>query len=236
MLKELAYLFLYNSKSKEYSTLSKAAFSLSMLALLYFSWRMGGYLSYIYPVLIACVELGMVSYLKGASKALKGLAFIAFFILIGTAIFMLNRALGLPSPRYEEVVTGSVRLFAFFLAFSLFFQLISLEEWRGIMLKLGLRDQALMFSVIGVLLPLTLMQFSEALTTVKLKYGGKRLTSLVVPMAFLAVMNSRNIVEAMIVYPPRVEGYISLFKPRDLILYVILAALLAPLLATSILT
>ncbi len=234
MLRELAYIFLYNEKSKAYSTLGKAVFSLSLISLLYFSTKLGGVLYYAYPIAIACVELCLVSYLKGFYRALKAVTTIAFFITLGSAVFAFNRLLGYPSPQYGEIVVGAVRVFSFFLAFSLFFQLISLSEWRGIMIRLGFRNQALIISMINILLPLTLIHFSEALVTVKLKYGGKKLTSLVTPLAFLAVMNSRNIVEAYSLYPPRIEGEASLFKPRDLILYGIVIALAAPLISLAI--
>ena len=234
MLRDLAYIFLYNEKSKAYSTVGKAVFTLSLISLTYFSTSLGGVLRYTYPIVIACVELGIASYLKGVSRALKAVSTVAFFIALGSTIFAINRFLGYPSPQYSEIVVGAVRIFSFFLAFSLFFQLISLGEWRGVMTRLGFRNQALIISMINILLPLTLMHFSEALVTVKLKYGGRRLTSLVTPLAFLAVMNSRNIVEAYSLYPPRIEGEASLFKPRDLILYGIAIALAAPLINLAI--
>ncbi len=234
MLRELAYMFLYNEKSKAYSTVGKAVFSLSLIFLLCSSTKLEGIPYYAYPIAIACIELGVVSYLKGFYRALRAVTVIAFFMVLGSAVFAINKVLGYPSPQYDEIIMGAVRIFSFFLAFSLFFQLISLEEWRGIMIRLGFRNQALILSMISILLPLTLIHFSEALVAVKLKYGGKRLTSLVTPLAFLAVMNSRNIVEAYVLYPLRIEGEVSLFRPRDLILYGVVIALTAPLISLMI--
>ena len=228
MLRELSYMFTYSKKLEDYSTLARILVSSAIIALLLAT----RFLSRSTTVeiarltLILSFELYLASRAREARGVLAGLKLILTFTIIGALVFYASYLLGWLAPNPVEIVPGSMRLVAFFLGFSLLFQLISLREWRGLMGKLGLNKQALALSMVMSQIPTTLYYLSEATTTIKLKYKGKRLYKVVVPLALLSFLTSRSLTESYLIYgAPTMAAGLSTHKKKDVHLYSLLIVL-----------
>ncbi|MEM0297530.1 MAG: hypothetical protein QXS42_02225 [Zestosphaera sp.] len=226
MLRELAYMFLYAGDDKGLSTVCRIIAPLWLTALTLSSRASPNPTTYyLTPLSVLMVEFALAGYVRSWRLVLSGLRLVLLFTLVSTAIFALSTFINPPAPPIPELASGVARLVSLFLGFTLLFQLVSLREWRGVLHRIGLRRQSLIISMIMTQLPTTLMHFSEALTTVRLKYVGRRVERLVTPLTYYTVLNTRNVVEAYAQYPPSVRARLTLLKGRDLMIYTGLAVL-----------
>lgn len=228
MLRELAYMFLYAGEDKGLSTACRVT-APSWLILLTLLSRLspGSIIYYLIPSATLLAEFALAGCVRGWRTVMNGLKLVLFFTLVSALIFVLSTLISLPAPSTPELASGVARIVSLFLGFTLLFQLVSLREWRGVLYRLGLRRQSLIVSMIMTQLPITLMHFSEALTTVRLKYAGRRIERLVTPLTYYTVLTTRNVVEAYAQYPPSLKARLMLFRKKDIVVYAGLVALTA---------
>lgn len=236
MIRDLAYMFLQSRRDPGFSTLGKATYSVGLILLLVASRTIGNQLLYyIYPAIVLLVELLFLSRLRGHRVVLNGLKLVALFTVIGVALTMFFPLPGGTRLQPGEAVAGAVRVVAFFLAFTQLFQLITVEEWRGILARIGLRDQAMAFTLALSQLPLTILYFSEALTTVSLKHRGVRKGSILTPLIYHAALSTRSRLEALLQYPVKpVHAELTVVRPRDAYLYLVLVTLASLLMLDAV--
>ena len=232
MLRDLAYLFLEPRRQLGLSTLARMVIPVYLLAIV-FSTRGPCLRDALLVGAVLATELGIIAYLRGVRRLVNALGLVLLVTLAGVFIQILAPFIGFTSPPVPTLVFGSARLVSVFLGFTLFFQLLSLREWRSIFWRLGFDKQALILSMIAIHLPTTIMYFSEAYTTVRLKHGARRLVSIIAPLAYISVMNSKTLVESYLLYKPSLKGEIVLYKPRDVIVYSIIVSSLILLLKLS---
>lgn len=234
MLRELAYMFLYAGEDRGLSTVCRVAAPLWLILLTLLSRLSPGSTAYyLIPFTVLLAELVLAGCVRGWRPVFNGLKLVLLFTLVSALIFALSALISPPAPSIHELASGVARIVSLFLGFTLLFQLVSLREWRSVLYRLGLRRQSLIVSMIMTQLPITLMHFSEALTTVRLKYAGKRLERLVTPLTYYTVLNTRNVVEAYAQYPPSTRTRLTSFRRRDVAVYGGLAALTAAALIMS---
>lgn len=230
MLRELSYMFTYSRRLEDYSTLARVLVASTIIALLMFARFLSRDVSVEVTKLapILSFELYLTSRVRERQGILTGLKLILVFTIIGALVFYLSHLLGWLAPNPVEIVPGALRLVAFFLGFSLLFQLISLREWRSILSGLGFKGQALAFSMAISQIPTTLYYLSEAATAIKLKYRGKRPYKIAVPLALLSLLTSRSLAESYTIYgPPAMDVRLTTHKTKDIYLYSSLAVLVA---------
>lgn len=228
MLRELSYMFTYSKKIEDHSTLARALAAFTTIALLLTARFLSRSITEEVArlTLIFSFELYLASRARGARGVLAGLKLILMFTIIGALVFYASYLLGWLAPNPTEIVPGALRLVAFFLGFSLMFQLVSLREWRGLMSKLGLKGQALALSMTMSQIPTTLYYLSEAATTIKLKYKGKRLHKMTVPLTLLSFLTSRSLAESYFIYGlPVMDSKLTIYKNKDVYLYLLLVVL-----------
>jgi hypothetical protein len=230
VLKELTYMFTYSRTLEDYSVLARVLVASTTIALLMFARFLSRNIAVevVKLALILSFELYLTSRVRETRGVLAGLKLILAFTIIGALVFYLSYLLGWLAPNPIEIVPGALRLVAFFLGFSLLFQLMSLREWRSILSKLGFKGQALAFSMAISQIPTTLYYLSEATTTIKLKYKGRRPYKIAVPLALLSLLTSRSLAESYTIYgPPAMDVKLTMYKKKDIYLYLSLAALVA---------
>lgn len=221
MIRDLSYMLLYSNKMEVYSTLSRALSAFSTIALLlvtrWFTQDLVREIAILSIILL--FELYLASKVRGLRGVLAGLKLILLFTVIGVAVLFISYLAGWLAPNPQTLLPGALRLVAFFLGFSLIFQLISLREWRSIMNKLGLKKQAMALSMVLFQVPTIIHYLSEAATALKLKYKGKKPYKIVVPLTLLSFLTSRSLLEAYILYGAPADTSFTLYKNKDFDLY-----------------
>jgi len=228
VLRELSYMFTYSRKLEDYSTLARTLAAFTIIALLLITRFLSrDILTEIMRLtLIFSFELCLASHIRGMRGVLAGLKLILVFAIIGTLVFYVSCLFGWLAPNPAQIVPGALRLVVLFLGFSLSFQLISLREWRSLMSKLGLEEQALALSMMLSQMPTTLYDLSEAATTIRLKYKGKKPYKIAVPLTLLSFLISRSLTESYSIYgPPTMDAKLTMYKRKDIYLYSLLATL-----------
>ncbi|MET1159571.1 MAG: hypothetical protein ABWW65_01285 [Thermoprotei archaeon] len=228
MLREFSYLLTSSRKSREHGMLLRILIPLTVLALLVYTR-----LTTTNPVvetgilvLLLAYTLLVSSYFKGFRSVVSGLKLVLLFTVLGALIFLVSTLTGLPGPKPVDIVVGAVRLVVFFLVFSLFFQLLAVSEIRSFFNKLGLRTLSQLFSMVFMQLPLVFYYLSESSITIRLKYRGKRLYRIAIPLVLLIVHTSQSLIESYMLY-----GYSNIntttkwFEKKDLLLYTELVVL-----------
>ena len=224
MLREFSYLFTYSRRFENYSTLARFIFPSSIIILLFTSMHISRNLIvevYMYTS-IFLVELIMASHIRGVRSIINGLKLIISFIIVGSIVFYISSLLGWLSPDPFRIIPGALRLVAFFTALVLFFQVITIREWRRIFNALGLKKQSMLFSMIMLQIPTTMYYLSEAATTIRLKYKGKKIHKIVVPLILLSLYTSRSMIESYVLYGVSLESKLTLFKKKDIFIYTLL--------------
>ncbi|MEM0217607.1 MAG: hypothetical protein QXM73_02500 [Candidatus Nezhaarchaeales archaeon] len=221
MLRDLPYMLACSGKLDDYSTLCRALLALSTIALLLIiRWSSGGIVIEVTRlVLVFSFELYLASLAIGLRGVLAGLKLISLFAIIGALIFCVSYLVGWLAPDPIMLVPGMLRLVSLFLGFSLLFQLVSLQEWRSILSRLGLKSQSIILSMVLSQVPTIIHYLSEAITTVKLKYKGKRLHKVATPLALLSFLTSRALTESYLIYGLPTYSKLTRYKRRDLSLY-----------------
>ncbi|MEM4576131.1 MAG: hypothetical protein QW701_01570 [Candidatus Nezhaarchaeales archaeon] len=221
MIRDLSYMLLYSNKMEDYSTLSRALLAFSTVILLLITrWLSqdviyeGARLS-----LIILFELYLASKVRGMRGILAGLKLVLLFTVIGVVVLLISHLAGWLAPDLQTLLPGALRLVAFFLGFSLIFQLISLREWRSIMNALGMKRQAVALSMVLFQIPTIIHYLSEAATALKLKYKGKKPYKIVVPLTLLSFLTSRSLLETYVLYGVPADAKFTLYKSKDVHLY-----------------
>jgi hypothetical protein len=147
----------------------------------------------------------------GLKKVLSGFIVILIFIFIGFLITLFSVFLGFVPPPLDYATISMFRMVILVLSFATAIQFFTVEEIRWLLTRLGLRDVSVVVALTLSQLPLTYIQFSEAITTVKLKLGERNLYKVVKPLVVYSVMNSLNLAEALYIH-----GVYEPIKPRFL--------------------
>lgn len=220
-IRDFSYMFTYAKKLENSSTLSRILVVLVAIALAFLARALSE--SILVEAarlsLVLALELLVASYFRGFRPLIAALKLILFFIAIGAAIFYASYVAGWTAPELTSILLGAIALLTFIFAFSLLFQLLSLREWRRIFALLGSKKYALLFSLVISQIPVTIYYASEAFTTVKLKYGGKRLHRVVIPLVLLSLYSARSLFESHLLYGVSYDANLTLFKKKDLVLY-----------------
>lgn len=228
MLRELSYLFVQSKRMEQFSMLSRLSTAIFIIVYLTYT-RFGSRLEteVVRTTLILVVVFAVLSMMRGLRTVLSGIKLIALFTLVGALVFYVSNLVGWLSPDPSIIPLGALRLLAFFLSFSLFFQVISLEEWRYLFNKVGLKSQAWMLPVVIAHIPIAINYLSESSVTIKLKYKSKRPYKLVVPLILLSLYTARGLYEAHLIYGgvSKTASKPVFFKKHDLVLYAGILAL-----------
>jgi len=227
-IRDFSYLFTYASKLESFSTLSRFLVAASFIASVFVAklYSSDPLLESARLALVFAFELLVVSYFRGLKPVVSALRIVVFFVAIGTTVLYSSYVLGWATPDPASIVVGAITLVALFFSFSLLFQLISLKEWRSILSSIGAKSYALLMTLVVPQIPVTIFYASEAFTTVKLKYGGKKLYKVIVPLVLLTVYNARSMFESHLLYGVSYEAKLTLFKRKDVLLYVVEAVLI----------
>jgi hypothetical protein len=221
-LREFSQLFIYSKKLEGFSTLSRLCFSTLLVVSSILAGRAGGDVGVaLSSTTVLVVGLGVLSYFRGVRSVLRALTLVALFISIAMAIQWAGCLLGWLRPSPMSVIAGTLWALTLFIAFSSYFQLLSLREWRSILNKLGFKTASLLLSLVVLQMPTTLIYTSEAFTTIKLKYGGRRLYKVVLPLVILSLFTARSYAEAIALYGVTTEAPLTLYKKRDILLYLV---------------
>lgn len=225
-IRDLSYLFIYSRRLEIFGFVARLAIALFFIILSLHA--LAGSLEAIAKrlLVIIALEIMVLSYFRGFKATIGAIRLVLLFVLLGSGVYALSVLLGYAPLSLFNILFGSLQLVSIFTAFSLLFQLVSLREWRSIYGMIGLGEYAVLFSMVMAQLPLVIYYASEAFTTTRLKYGGKRLYKFVIPLTLLALYTSRNLVESYLLYGAPLKSKISLFKPRDFYLYILLAGLI----------
>ncbi|MEL9999777.1 MAG: hypothetical protein QXH02_01580 [Desulfurococcaceae archaeon] len=228
-IRDFSYVFTYAKKLENSSTLSRILVALTAVTLAFLARLLSKSIlvEAIRLSLVLALELIVVSYFRGFRPLIAALKLVMLFIAVGTAIFCASYFVGWAAPEPASILLGAVALLAFFLAFSLLFQLLSLKEWRRVFALLGSKKYALLFSLVISQIPVTIYYASEAFTTIKLKYGGRKLHRVVVPLVLLSLYNARSLLESHLLYGVFYEADLTLLKRKDLLLYSIAVPVIA---------
>jgi hypothetical protein len=162
---------------------------------------------------------GLLAYNSGFAELVKGVRLILLFILLGLLINMLALATGLTPLSIERVLTGALRLSAIAFTAILLFQWISVEEWISLFSSAGAEGFARILALSITQLPLSLRAFSEALLSVRIKYGGKYFTRMLNPLLLHAINTARSVSETLLIYGPPAPVKAEAWRWRDIVLY-----------------
>jgi hypothetical protein len=221
LLRDFAYILAYSDRAKRYGLFSRLASPIVTLGLVFYlrlsSRSLLGEISGLLAVFI--YELLLISRLRGIKGFLLGLRLYAVFTVLSSLVFLASRILGMLAPNPITIPVAALRLIVLFTALSLLFQAISLGEWRTILGKLGLKTIREVYTLVLLQLPIVLYYLSESAVTIKLKYKGKRLHRIAIPLILLTAYTSRSALESRIIYGENPAENLKLSNKRDIALY-----------------
>ncbi len=235
MLKNIAYTFIYTS-STGLSIITRITISAVLLLYLLINPFLGlkplSNLFYMSPILIMVL---VILYISGSfRKILEGLQFVAIFIAIGLAINLFARLLNLWFVDMASVAMASLRGALMFIVIALIFQWTKIEEIKWFLESIGLSELGAAIAIAFSRLPYIIVMYSEALLTVKLKYGSRYLYRVILPMILYTVNHAREITEAIYIHGiPRCPINTSI-KVRDIVIITTTSIILLICLYTSI--
>lgn len=228
MLRNLSYMLTYSNRLDDYSTLCRVLLTSStIILLLTIRWSSTNVIVEVMRLtLVFLFELYLASLVRGLRGVLAGLKLIFLFAVIGTLVFCVSYLVGWLAPDPTTLMPGVLRLVALFLGFSLLFQLVSLQEWRSIISKLGLKNQAIVLSMVLSQVPTIIHYLSEAITTIKFKYKGRKPHKVAIPLTLLSFLTSRSLTESYLLYGLPICSELTLYKRKDSHLYLLFAVLI----------
>lgn len=232
MLRDLTYLLVYSEKIQRFGLITRLIIP---IVVLYLIFHMRLYSSTLLEeivglILILIYEMLIASWIRGFKGVISGLKLYLIFTAISSVVFLVSSLFGMLAPDPTTIPVAALRLVVFFIVLTLLFQLISLDEWRTIFEKLGLKTPSELYPLILLQLPLTLYYLSESATAVKLKYKGRRLHRVVVPLILLTAHTSRSILESYVIYGFSSRVKIKLISKYDIIIYITLTILIITIL------
>ena len=232
MLRDLTYLLVYSEKIQRFGLITRLIIPIVVLYLIFHTRLYSSTLleEIVRLILILIYEMLIASWIRGFKGVISGLKLYLIFTAISSVVFLVSSLFGMLAPDPTTIPVAALRLVVFFIALTLLFQLISLDEWRTIFEKLGLKTPSELYPLILLQLPLTLYYLSESATAVKLKYKGRRLHRVVVPLILLTAHTSRSILESYVIYGFSSRVKIKLISKYDIIIYITLTILIITIL------
>ncbi len=229
VLRDFAYLLMYSEKAEAYGLVSRMLAPLVTLCLVFYVRLFSNTLLEEILGLLAVFtyELILVSQIRGLRGFLSGLRLYVLFTVLSSLIFLASSLLGMLAPDPITIPIAALRLLVLFSALTLLLQVISLSEWRAIFRKLGLKSVAELYSLVLLQLPLVLYYLSESAVTIKLKYKGKRLHRIAIPLILLVAYTSRSTLESYLIYSGDYSEELKLRGKRDSVLYTSILVLIA---------
>lgn len=228
MLRDLTYLLVYSEKIQRFGLITRLIIPIVVLYLIFHTRLYSSTLleEIVGLILILIYEMLIASWIRGFKGVISGLKLYLIFTAISSVVFLVSSLFGMLAPDPTTIPVAALRLVVFFIVLTLLFQLISLDEWRTIFEKLGLKTPSELYPLILLQLPLTLYYLSESATAVKLKYKGRRLHRVVVPLILLTAHTSRSILESYVIYGFSSRVKIKLISKYDIIIYITLTILI----------
>lgn len=228
MLRDLTYLLVYSEKIQRFGLITRLIIPIVVLYLIFHTRLYSSTLleEIVGLILILIYEMLIASWIRGFKGVISGLKLYLIFTAISSVVFLVSSLFGMLAPDPTTIPVATLRLVVFFIVLTLLFQLISLDEWRTIFEKLGLKTPSELYPLILLQLPLTLYYLSESATAVKLKYKGRRLHRVVVPLILLTAHTSRSILESYVIYGFSSRVKIKLISKYDIIIYITLTILI----------
>jgi len=216
IVRNFAYLFISSERSRGYGIATR----ISIPIILLFSLS----ITYIVPVkaplgihilFILIYEFLLIWRFTRIKTFVSSLILVLIIIAIGFIINILSPYIGSPiSIDPLSLIVYSARMAGIIIALSMIFQLMSLREIIYITEMLRLSKLSSIITIAFSQLPLTAIQFSEAITTIRLKYGRRGLFLAIKPLIIETILNSRSIAESLYLYGlPKIQKPI-LFNPR----------------------
>jgi len=228
LLRDLTYLLVYSEKIQRFGLITRLIIPIVVLYLIFHTRLYSSTLlkETVGLILILIYEMLIASWIRGFKGVISGLKLYLIFTAISSVVFLVSSLFGMLAPDPTTIPVAALRLVVFFIVLTLLFQLISLDEWRTIFEKLGLKTPSELYPLILLQLPLTLYYLSESATAVKLKYKGRRLHRVVVPLILLTAHTSRSILESYVIYGFSSRVKIKLISKYDIIIYITLTILI----------
>jgi len=228
LLRDLTYLLVYSEKIQRFGLITRLIIPIVVLYLIFHTRLYSSTLleEIVGLILILIYEMLIASWIRGFKGVISGLKLYLIFTAISSVVFLISSLFGMLAPDPTTIPVAALRLVVFFIVLTLLFQLISLDEWRTIFEKLGLKTPSELYPLILLQLPLTLYYLSESATAVKLKYKGRRLHRVVVPLILLTAHTSRSILESYVIYGFSSRVKIKLISKYDIIIYITLTILI----------
>lgn len=201
MLKNLAYAFIYTS-STGLSVITRIAIpTILLLYLLISSFLKLKPLSNLFYMLPALVAILIILHTSGSfRKILGGLQFVVIFIAIGLAINLLAKFFNFWVVDITSAAIASLKGALMFMTIASIFQWTRIEEIRWFLEKIGLGELGTSIAIAFSQIPYIMIVYSEALSTVKLKYGSRYLYKALLPMILHSVNYAKEITEATYIY------------------------------------
>lgn len=201
MLKNLAYAFIYTS-STGLSVTTRIAIPTTLLLYLlinsFLKLKPLLNLFYMLPVLVAIL---IILHKSGSfRKILGGLQFVAIFIAVGLAINLFAKFFNFWVVDITSVTIASLKGALMFMTIASIFQWTRIEEIRWFLERVGLGELGASIAIAFSQIPYVMIMYSEALSTVKLKYGSRYLYKALLPMILHSANYAREIAEAIYIY------------------------------------
>jgi hypothetical protein len=222
VLRDFAYLLAYSEKAREYGLVARLVVPLVALGLVFYvrtaSRSLLGEVSGLLAVFT--YELVFMSRIRGLKSSLSGLRLYVLFTALSSLVFVASSLLGMLAPDPTTIPVAALRLVVLFTALTLLLQVVSFREWTSILRKLGLKFVADLYALVLLQLPVVVYYLSESAVTVKLKYKGRRLHKIAIPLILLTTYTSRSALESYLIYGEPPTEKLTLWKRRDAVLYV----------------
>jgi hypothetical protein len=221
MLRDVAYSFIYNS-STSLSIATRISIPIAIVLYLlinpFLKLKPLANLIYIIPALLMALT---IIYISGSFKRiLGGLQFVVLFIVIGLIINLLAGIFGLWNTNLVDVAIASMRGAIMFMAITLIFQWVKIEEVQWLLEKIGLGKLGVSIAIAFSQLPHIIVMYLEALVTVKLKYGSRYLYKVLLPLTLYTINHAREVAEAIYIHGmPRCFVDFSI-KIKDIIIMI----------------
>jgi hypothetical protein len=227
MLRNLAYIFTYKVNSN-ISIATRLYIPLILMIFLIFAIDINYIqVAVIQVTAIFIIEFVIFMYIGGLKRIASALILIFIFIAMGLAIRFISIILGYEPTRLEEMAISTLRVIEFFFAITIAMQWIRISEYRWLFKKLRLESIAILFTVTLTQLSSILIAYSEALTTIRLKYGGRGLQKIVKPLVIYSISYGRDVAEAIYMYGvPEPKVNISIGKTDILLIAAISSTLI----------
>lgn len=226
-MRNLAYIFTYKVNSN-ISIATRLYIPLILMIFLIFAIDINYIqVAVIQVTAIFIIEFVIFMYIGGLKRIASALILIFIFIAMGLAIRFISIILGYEPTRLEEMAISTLRVIEFFFAITIAMQWIRISEYRWLFKKLRLESIAILFAVTLTQLSSILIAYSEALTTIRLKYGGRGLQKIVKPLVIYSISYGRDVAEAIYMYGvPEPKVNISIGKTDILLIAAISSTLI----------